>query len=659
MPTPPLRDFLPSSYTRRFPPPPCHRPLRCTLLCRTPDYMAAVGAPAGPGDDDAVASDEDVADIVQELQPLLDGRDAEGSFSGDVRRKRRREVPTFPIIELVEHETAACSQPNNYTQATCPYPTTCTAHGGTPCRTWLIRAPVLGWSDDGWRLSRITTVRACATLPAHEVYVRSIPWLAPGPYINTTDAYESVRYVAGQRSQADKAWDAASTKSSFRDHLHDFDLDDEDLQHILQKAAASVRRSSQSVKAGYVDVVSHRSAHNDRVCVASLRSLLRHRSRRAVADYRRKGGAIMRTRWRLLADRMGAGTVAAMRRILELEPKHPSKGTGKRATRIRVSWGASQMRLLPSRALLRQERRAAFDAEDRIKHFFWTRQSTNELVRWDYVRGSGSNGIRRYRSTDGDEKRLRAYTNKYWETTSGTGEDDDDSSGDEDDGFYFNNGNAETEGCYADMQDADARMKEIVAHSNSYLENDDGSGELQILAVGFDFVAMLQRAIDKCARDGLSSAGVTASTPPVLTFAADGGKVRGKSLTAFTAALAWTMFNHGRTDLLPLAYSLSGEKSVDKLVALGVRDMLKKVMNTTFSVAVDDEPDDPGAAAENESGTTGPHRVPLRLFEEVQVCGTYPAQSSMALDLVSLFTRVEHAPPVSTHPHCRPTQPVV
>lgn len=293
--------------------------------------MAAVGAPAGPADEGAASSDDDVADIVQELQPLLDGRDAEGSFSGDARRKRRREVPTFPIIELVEHETAACSEPSNHTPATCPCPITCTAHGGTPCRTWLIRAPVLGWSDDGWRLSRVTTVRARATLPAHEVYVRSVPLLAPGPYINAVDAYESVRYVAGQRSPADKAWDAACPRSSFHTHLHDFDLDDEDLQQILQAAAASVRRSNQSINAGYVDVVSHRSAHNDRVCVASLRSLLRHRSRRAVADYRQKGGAIMRSRWRLLADRMGAGTVAAMRRILELDPKHPSKGTGKRA----------------------------------------------------------------------------------------------------------------------------------------------------------------------------------------------------------------------------------------------------------------------------------------------------------------------------------------
>lgn len=621
--------------------------------------MAAVGAPAGPADEGAASSDDDVADIVQELQPLLDGRDAEGSFSGDARRKRRREVPTFPIIELVEHETAACSEPSNHTPATCPCPITCTAHGGTPCRTWLIRAPVLGWSDDGWRLSRVTTVRARATLPAHAVYVRSVPLLAPGPYINAVDAYESVRYVAGQRSPADKAWDAACPRSSFHTHLHDFDLDDEDLQQILQAAAASVRRSNQSINAGYVDVVSHRSAHNDRVCVASLRSLLRHRSRRAVADYRQKGGAIMRSRWRLLADRMGAGTVAAMRRILELDPKHPSKGTGKRATRIRVSWGASQMRLLPSRALLRQERRAAFDAEDRIKHFFWTRESTNELVRWDYVRGSGSNGIRRYRSADGDEKRLRAYTNKYWAAPSDAGEDDDDSSGDEDDGFYFNNGNAETEGCYADMQHADARMKEIIAHSNSYLENDDGSGELQVLAVGFDFVSMLQRAIDKCAKDGLTGAGVTASTPPVLTFAADGGQVRGKSLTAFTAALAWNLFDHGRTDLLPLAYSLSGEKNVDKLVALGVRDMLKEVMDTTFSVAGDDQPDNPGGAVDDESGTTGPDRVPIRLFEEVQVCGTYPTPSSMKLVPLSLFTYIVRPPPAPTHPSCRPTRPVV
>lgn len=589
--------------------------------------MAAAGASAGPVDDGSGLSDDEVDGVGKDLQPLFDDRDAEGSFSGDARRKRRPEQPTFPIIELLEHETAACSQPSEYTQVTCPCPITCVAHGGTPCRLWLIRAPVLGYSDDGWRLSRVTTVRACETLPAHEVYVRSIPWLAPGPYIDVADAYESVRFVARQRSEADMAWDVGSSKSSFRGHLHDFDLDDDDLKQILETASASVRRSNSAIKEGHVDVVDRRSAHNDRVCVTSLRALLRQRSVRAVADYRRKGGTIMRTRWRRLADSTGAGTVAAMRRILELEPKTPSKGTGKRATRIRVSWGASQMRLLPSRELLRQEKRAAFDAEDRIKHFFWTRESTNELVRWNYVRGSGSNGIRRYRSSDGDEKRLRAYTNKYWAAPSAAGDGDDDSSGDEDDGYYFNNGNTETEGCYADMTRADARMRQIIAHSNSYLENDDGSGELKILAVAFDFVSMLQRAIEKCAKDGLTGAGVAGSTPLVLTFAADGGKVRGKSLTAFTAALAWNMFNHGRTDLLPLAYSLSGEKNVDKLVALAVRDLLKEVMNTTFTVSVDDQPDNAGVAAESDAGTAGSDRAPLRLFEEVQVCGTLPVLS--------------------------------
>lgn len=487
-------------------------------------------------------------------------------------------------------------------------------------------------------------MRACATLPAHEVYARSIPWLAPGPYIDQADSYESVRFVAGRRSEADKAWDGTSPKSSFRGYVHDFDLDDDDIKQILEAASASVRRSNKTMKGGYVDVIDRRSALNDRVCVASLRALLRQRSVRAVADYRRKGGAIMRTRWRQLANGMGAGTVAAMRRILELEPKNPEKGTGKRATRIRVSWGASQMRLLPSRDMLRQERRAAFDAEDRIKHFFWTRESTGELVRWDYVRGSGSNGIRRYRSADGEEKRLRAYTNKYWEARSGTGEVDDDSSGDDDDGFYFNNGDVETEGCYADMEHADARMRQIIAHSNSYLENDDGSGELKILAVGFDFVSMLQRAFDKSAKDGLTGAAVAGSTPPVVTFAADGGKVRGKSLTAFTAAVAWNLFNHGRTDLMPLAYSLSGEKNVDKLVALAVRDLLKEVMNTTFTISVDDLPDNPGVAPDNPSGAAGTDRVPLRLFDEVQVCGTYPTHPPFTLFTMSVPASVEHEP---------------
>lgn len=160
------------------------------------------------------------------------------------------------------------------------------------------------------------------------------------------------------------------------------------------------------------------------------------------------------------------------------------------------------MRLLPTPAKLREERRRALDNENRIAHLFFTRDRPGELVQWDYVRGSGSSGIRRYRSTEGAEKRLRSYNNRYRETEAAGNahdEEEEDVSEDEDGGFFCENENVETEGCYAPVEKDAAKLKELVGMSHSYLENDDGSGELKILAVGCDIVAALQRAVDRCA----------------------------------------------------------------------------------------------------------------------------------------------------------------
>ncbi|KAK1869453.1 hypothetical protein I4F81_011929 [Pyropia yezoensis] len=290
--------------------------------------------------------------------------------------------------------------------------------------------------------------------------------------------------------------------------------------------------------------------------------------------------------------------------------------------------GKTQMRLLPSREELREVRRTEFDMASRVKHFFFTRQGA-ELTRWDYVRGSGSAGIRRYKSMhEGQmrQKRLRAYTNKYWMAPAQAGDDDDDDDSSVDDnGVYFDNDNAETEGCYAPRERDKKLLAELVANSHSYLEDDDGTGELRILAVGFDSVAALQRAVDLATLPDLS-AGVAQFAPlVVLTFAADGGTIAGQCVTAFTAGLAWPHLKYGRNDLTPLAFSLTGESDVDHLLALAVRDMLASIL--TADISVPGEPTLADSAADMDNADDGRDveqdnvalRVTLKLSDEVQV----------------------------------------
>lgn len=552
-----------------------------------------------------------------EIDSLLDGtqlearaRDQDGKYSAEKRRLRKPQVPNFAIIEAVDDpESSGPEEGGSAAQAS---------------RVWRIRGPVRGFSDDGWRMSTVTFVRARETMACLEVYVRSMGLLVPGAYVDVADAYASVKFVAAAQTAAQLSWDTTSPTSSFRGLLDGQKLRDEDVALVLQQAADSLASSPEQLSHGHVQLVRRTAARQDPEHMLALQRMLRQRSRAAIADFRRKGADMMKQVWHKLLRGVGAQTVAMIRRVIELDDNR-APGTSARSRRSRVSRGYSQMRLLPTAAQLREERRRAFDGADRIGHYFFTRRGPNELLQWNYIRGSGSQGIRRYRCTEGDVKRLRGYNNRYWEGSPAGEEQEvggaeaEDSSDYEDDGIHYNNDNVETEGCYAPQEKDSERLKELLAHSRSYLENDDGGGELVILAVAFDAPLALQRGIDMATLRGTEGADAAANVPAVVTFAADGGMVRGKTVTAFVAGIAWPGLSAGRTDLVPLAYSFSGEKHIDKLVAKAVRDMVQEIMRTSFTVEVqtaEGSVDAVGDAPEKQ-------RVPLQLYEEVQVCGTF------------------------------------
>ncbi|KAK1862782.1 hypothetical protein I4F81_005349 [Pyropia yezoensis] len=562
--------------------------------------------------EDILPSSEGESD---EIDSLLDGtqlearaRDQDGKYSAEKRRLRKPQVPNFAIIEAVDDpESSGPEEGGSAAQAS---------------RVWRIRGPVRGFSDDGWRMSTVTFVRARETMACLEVYVRSMGLLVSGAYVDVADAYASVKFVAAAQTAAQLSWDTTSPTSSFRGLLDGQKLRDEDVALVLQQAADSLASSPEQLSHGHVQLVRRTAARQDPEHMLALQRMLRQRSRAAIADFRRKGADMMKQVWHQLLRGVGAQTVAMIRRVIELDDNR-APGTSARSRRSRVSRGYSQMRLLPTAAQLREERRRAFDGADRIGHYFFTRGGPNELLQWNYIRGSGSQGIRRYRCVEGDVKRLRGYNNRYWEGSPAGEEQEvggaeaEDSSDYEDDGIHYNNDNVETEGCYAPQEKDSERLKELLAHSRSYLENDDGGGELVILAVAFDAPLALQRGIDMATLRGTEGADAAANVPAVVTFAADGGMVRGKTVTAFVAGIAWPGLSAGRTDLVPLAYSFSGEKHIDKLVAKAVRDMVQEIMRTSFTVEVqtaEGSVDAVGDAPEKQ-------RVPLQLYEEVQVCG--------------------------------------
>lgn len=257
--------------------------------------------------------------------------------------------------------------------------------------------------------------------------------------------------------------DTLSSWSSFRTLHSGADRSEARMKTVLKAAASSTRQSRKQGDRGYVVVVERRSPHHDPVFVAAVSAVLRRRCVRAVAAFRHKGSSIARDGWGQLHGVIGAGALNRVRSIIELQ--RPD-GTS-RATRPTVAWGKTQMHLLLTKHQLRYERRVALDSPTRAHHFFWTKRASGDLCRWDYVLGSATAGVRRYRHCDGTVKRLQCHTNRYWDARQGS-RDEDDASEDEDNGIFYDNENVDYEGCYSPLETDPVKAEELMAMSRSF-----------------------------------------------------------------------------------------------------------------------------------------------------------------------------------------------
>jgi len=484
---------------------------------------------------------------------------------------------------------------------------------------------VRGWSDDAQRLTTITLVRALAELPAQEVYVRSVSLLVPQPYASAQASYNSVRLVAG--TVTDQAqWEGASSFGAFAaGHV----LSDNDVKRVIKKASKAMGRGRRKVANGSVSVLERSTALADPVYKDAIRAALRRRSTNAARHFRKKGQDVLANKWARVIAGWSPAAVARIRRLLEFE--EPAVD-GKRARRQRVSHGMSLMHLLPTAKEMQRGRRVAPDEPGRTAHYLFTKSATGGITKWNYILGSSSSGVRRYQCAEGLSMRLRTHTNKYWDARKKRQEEDP--SEDEDDGVFFKNANAEYDGLYAPQETDPVRIAELKVHSESFLEFDDGTGELKVLAIGYDFKAEIQKAIDNDTLPALSAADVEVAAPAVLTFASDGGTVRRKQITAFTLALSSPCLTLGRTDLSPIMYAFSGEKAVDKALSAYVRDALADALSVGFSVPLPASDDEDGAFRDGRHPETDAPRAQLRVNPVLQVCGTFTRRTvAMAVAL--------------------------
>jgi len=536
-----------------------------------------------------------------------------GTFRGKEDARRKIVEEPIKVIELAGEEPLACSAAAGPgLLAACTGRFLCKAHGGSHCRHWRIRGPVIGWSDDAQHLTTITVVRAMAELPPHEVYVRSVPLLVPQPYASAPASYHSVRLVAGAVKDVVQ-WESASSFSGFAAGQV---LSNNDIKSVIKKASKTMGKRRRKVANGLVALMERTTALSDPVYKDAVRAVSRRRSAKAAHHFRQKGQMNLAKKWGKVIAGWSPAAVARIRRLLEFD--EPADDGG-RARRQRVSHGLSQMHLLPTAKQMQSGRRAAPDEPGRTAHYLFTKSATGELTKWHYILGSRSNGIRRYRCAKGLSMRLRTHTNKFWDARRKLQEDDD--SEDEDDGIFFKNANAEYDGLYSPQETDPVRIEELKVHSESFLEFDDGTGELKVLAIGYDIKAEIQKAIDNDYLPALSAADVAVADPAVLTFASDGGTVRRKQITAFTLALSSPCMTMGRTDLSPIMYVFSGEKAVDKALSAYVRDTLADALSGGFTVPLSVPDVAAGDVSEEQSESDAP-TAQLLLDPVLQVCGT-------------------------------------
>jgi len=161
----------------------------------------------------------------------------------------------------------------------------------------------------------------------------------------------------------------------------------------------------------------------------------------------------------------------------------------------------------------------------------------------------------------------------------------------------------------------------------TYLEDVDGAGGTEeVVAVGFDPVITLQKAIS-FGSIAVNAADVDA-TKSALTLAADGGPVRRATMTVFTLSLSAPWLQGGRTPFLPVLYLLSGEQTIHGSVGSYLNKELHRALLHRFTVPTS-QPGSSTASISPPVGATPPPRPSHRPDAD-------PATSSTPLPLGEL-----------------------
>lgn len=119
-----------------------------------------------------------------------------------------------------------------------------------------------------------------------------------------------------------------------------------------------------------------------------------------------------------------------------------------------------------------------------------------------------------------------------------------------------------------------------------FLTKTCGGNMVKILAVSFDVVTALQRALNTACVMGMSNEHVQSMPHAVITFSADGGNVRRKEITAYTECVSTPCRQQELTDLTPILYAFSGKKLVERDIAIWVKTQLAAVSSNTFTFSV-------------------------------------------------------------------------
>lgn len=324
----------------------------------------------------------------------------------------------------------------------------------------------------------------------------------------------------------------------------------------LDRAALLMKKTRFKLLEGYVKFTASKSIASHPSHGYKTRQLCKRRERKGAVAYRRALREMTDEHERRLLRAANSSALSAVRRATtnkELTVAERARH-GARPKKTRPWRDVTAPDIVRARRHYFGMKRRVFEKCNRVGHSMITKDADGNAVTWIYVSGSGLSGVRLYERETGVVKRLACHSRKQRKSgVVDTQLQGSSSSAPADEDCWIRDG----------PQDPTVRplnLSELTILKSSPLENEDGTGSATIVAVEFDIVDAMAASI--ASRTKRCTAGDILNGRAAWSLGSDGGPFQRTPVTLFTWTLSADWLVAGRTAMVPVLYTFSGEQHV-------------------------------------------------------------------------------------------------